>query len=371
MFASGTDIVRIIETWAPPRLAESDDPVGLQLGTLAKPVRKAMVALEVTPGVADEAAHAGADLIVVHHPLFFRPVPHLRTDTPFGRMCETLLRREIAVYAAHTNFDAADGGMNDLMALALGLERTRPLVVSHTERLKKLVVFVPETHHGAVLDAMFASGAGWIGNYSHCSFNVEGVGTFLPGEGTSPFVGEQGKLERVREIRVETVVPEPSLERVVRAMLDAHPYEEVAYDVYPLDVKGRESGLGRVGRLAEEESLAAFAERVKRAFGVSHVRVVGDPDRPVRTVAVLGGAGRRYARQAAASGADVYVTGDVDYHTAREAEAVGLAIVDPGHWAESMMVRPFAERLGRALRDAGFATEVVASEAARDPFWWR
>jgi len=278
------------------------------------------------------------------------------------------LRRDIAVYVAHTNLDSADGGMNDWMAEALGLEGREVLREAYTDKLYKLAVFVPKDHADAVRNAMFAAGAGWIGNYSHCSFNVEGYGTFLPEEGTNPFLGEQGKLEFAEEVRIETVVPHSVRKAVVAAMLKAHPYEEVAYDIYPMDLQGRTFGLGRVGRLPEPESLDQFAERVKRALDVPFVRVVGDGSRMIRKAAVLGGSGARFYRHALMAGADVLVTGDVDYHTAHDALAAGIALVDPGHNAEKIMKAKVAEWLQSRLSEAGYQTQVIASQVNTEPF---
>ncbi|GAB2703201.1 Nif3-like dinuclear metal center hexameric protein [Paenibacillus thermoaerophilus] len=369
MFAKGAHVVQLIERLAPKHLAVPDDKIGLQLGTLAKEVRRVLVTLDVTPAVVEEAIGKQADLIVAHHAIIFRPLAHLQTDTPAGRLYERLIKHDIAVYIAHTNYDIAEGGMNDLMADALGLTETTHLSDVHTEKLKKLVVFVPESHHEPVLQAMFRAGAGWIGNYSHCSFNIEGTGTFLPQDGARPFIGEPGKLERAAEIRVETIVPESAEKRVVQAMLKAHPYEEVAYDLYPMDLKGRSFGLGRVGKLPEPEPLSAFAKRVKASLNVESARVTGDPDKPIRKVAVLGGSGSRYVRQAQMAGADVIVTGDIDFHTAQDALAAGMAIVDPGHHAEKMMIQPFAAWLNEQLKQAGTKTEALPSETDTNPFW--
>ena len=162
------------------------------------------------------------------------------------------MKNGINVYVAHTNLDTAVGGVNDVLAEKLGLENAEVLAPHVRERLKKIVVFVPEDHHMKVLNAMCEAGAGWIGNYSHCTFNLRGTGTFLPGEGTNPYIGQQGKLEQVEEVRLETIVPESAQTRVVQAMLKAHPYEEVAYDIYPLELPGRSFGLGRIGRLPEK-----------------------------------------------------------------------------------------------------------------------
>ncbi|KIL41715.1 hypothetical protein SD70_04900 [Gordoniibacillus kamchatkensis] len=369
MLAKGQTVIQLFEEWVPKHItAMPDDKIGLQLGSLQKEISGVLTALDVTEAVVEEAIRIGANLIIAHHAIIFRPLAHLQTDTPAGRLYEKLIKHDIAVYIAHTNLDVAFGGVNDMLAAALGIEVSGHLEDVHTEKLKKLVVFVPESHHEQVLTALFRAGAGWIGNYSHCSFNIAGTGTFLPQEGTNPFVGEPGKLEKVQEVRVETVVPESAERRVVQAMLKAHPYEEVAYDLYPIDLKGRTMGIGRIGKLAEATTLEQFAGHVKTALDVPAVRVVGDLRRDVRKVAVLGGSGGRYVRHAQFAGADVLVTGDIDYHTAHDAVAAGMAIVDAGHNIEKVMKQGVADVLRAKLQERGYTTPVEASTVSTEVF---
>lgn len=368
MFAKGQTVIQLMEQLAPKYLAEPEDKIGLQVGTLAKDIRKILVSLDVTVDVVEEAIREQADLIIAHHAVIFRPLKNLQTDTPAGKLYEKLIKNDIAVYIAHTNLDSASGGINDLMAEALGLEDVGLLDEGYTERLKKLVVFVPETHAENVRQAIFQAGAGSIGAYSHCSFNAEGTGTFLPGEGTEPFIGQAGMLERVPEIRVETVVPESAVRQVVQAMLKAHPYEEAAYDLYPLEREGRKLGLGRVGRLPEAITLDEFAERVKQALDVPFVRVVGQGDRSVRKIAVLGGQGGKYVRNALFAGADVYVTGDMDYHTAHDALAAGLSLIDPGHNSEKIMKQSVADYMNEQLKRKKYDTVAIPSTVDTEIF---
>ena len=368
MFASGQFVVQLMEKLAPRRLAVEGDRIGLQVGTLQKEIRKALVALDVTDAVVDEAIAAGADLIIAHHAVIFHPLKAIDTSTPAGRVYEKLIKNDIAVYVAHTNLDIAEDGMNDWMAEALGIASEGCLEETSVDPLLKLVVFVPETHRQAVQEAVWRAGAGHIGAYDCCSFEAEGTGTFRPGEGTNPHIGAQGRLERVKEYRIETILPESLKGPVVRAMLEAHPYEEPAYDLYPLALPGKAAGLGRFGHLKEPMTLDQFARHVKEAFDVPFVRVVGDPDRVVRRVAVLGGSGARYMRFALRVGADVFVTGDIDYHTAHDALAAGLALVDPGHNAEKIMKAKTAERLAADLAKAGYLTEVIPSAVPTEPF---
>lgn len=368
MFAKGQTVIQKFEQFAPKHFAVPDDKIGLQLGTLNKEIKHILVALDVTEEVVDEAIRNKADLIIAHHAIIFRPLSHLQTDTPAGRIYEKCIKHDIAIYIAHTNLDVAEGGINDMMADALGLTDTTHLEEVHTDNLKKLVVFVPVSHHKQVRDAILHAGAGWIGAYSHCSFNIPGTGTFLPQDGADPFIGKQGKMEETDEIRIETVVPVSIQRKVVQAMLKAHPYEEVAYDLYPMDLKGRTFGLGRTGKLPGKVTLAELAEKTKAAFGVPTVRVVGDLNQTVYKAAVLGGSGGRYVRHASFAGADVLITGDIDYHTAIDAKAAGICLIDVGHNVEKIMKKPVAKYLTDIMAANKYKTIVTASEVHTEPF---
>ncbi|AIQ13944.1 Nif3-like dinuclear metal center hexameric protein [Paenibacillus durus] len=368
MLAKGQTVIQYMEQLAPKHVAEEGDKIGLQLGSLHKEITGVLVALDVNDEVVDEAISRGCNLIIAHHAIIFRPLQQLQTDTPMGKVYEKLIKNDIAVYISHTNLDITEGGMNDWMAEALGIENAVPLKDSHTEQLSKLVVFVPKDHHQKVLDAVLNAGAGWIGNYSHCSFNVEGYGTFMPREGTDPYIGKQGRMERAEEIRIETIVPLGIRGKVIQAMLKAHPYEEVAYDLYSMDLKGRTFGLGRVGKLKEPTTLGQFVETVKTGLNVEKVRVVGDLDRPVRKAAVLGGSGGKFLGSAVFRGADVLVTGDIDYHTAQDALMAGVALIDPGHNAEKIMKEKVAQWIKDKLTEHKYETPVYASEVNTEPF---
>jgi dinuclear metal center YbgI/SA1388 family protein len=368
VFAKGQTIIQIFEQLAPKHYALPDDKIGLQLGTLNKEIKKVMVALDVTDEVIDEAIAEQVDLIIAHHAIIYRPIQHLRTDTAAGRLYEKLIKHDISVYIAHTNLDVAEDGINDLMAEAIHLTDLACLEEVHTETLQKLVVFVPKEHHDNVMQAIFAAGAGWIGDYSHCSFNIAGTGTYKPEAGTNPYQGKEGVLSRVEEIRIETIVPQTIQRKVVQAMLKAHPYEEVAYDLYPMDLKGRTFGLGRIGKLPEPMSLRQLTEQVKTVFDLPMVRVVGDLNRQINKAAVLGGAGSRYVRHAQFAGADVLITGDIDYHTAHDALAAGIAVIDAGHNVEKIMKQHVALYLTNKIQEKKYNTKVIASQVNTEPF---
>ncbi|OLS41662.1 Nif3-like dinuclear metal center hexameric protein [Bacillus sp. MRMR6] len=365
--ANGHEIIQLFEQFSPKGLAMEGDKIGLQIGRLNKKVDKVMIALDVLEEVIDEAIEKNVQLIIAHHPPIFRPLKNVITDTVQGRMIEKLIKHDIAVYAAHTNLDVAAGGVNDLLAEALGLEGAEVLVPTYETKLKKIAVFVPSSHAEEIRSILGKAGAGFIGNYSHCSFSTEGTGRFLPGEGTNPHIGSQGHLEAVDEVKIETIVPEHLVKKVVNVMIKAHPYEEVAYDIYPVENPGEVLGLGRIGTIPEV-TLEEFAQKVKVALEVDQVRVVGDLTCKVKKVAVLGGDGNKYVTSAKFKGADVYVTGDIYYHTAHDALMEGLNMIDPGHNVEKIMKKGLTDTLSKMCEKAGYEVEIFPSELNTDPF---
>ncbi len=327
-----------------------------------------MVVLDVLENVVDEAIANDVDLIIAHHPPIFRPLKAIQTDTPSGRIIEKCILHNISVYAAHTNLDVAVGGVNDLLATALELTNIELLAPTYEEKLKKLAVYTPRKSADEVRTALGEAGAGFIGNYSHCTFNTPGIGTFLPQEGTNPHIGEKGKLEEVDEVKIETIFPSSLQKKVITALLKAHPYEEVAYDIYPVENEGKMLGLGRVGYLEQEMTLEEFASHVKDKLEVDGLRVVGSLSDKVKKVAVLGGDGNKYISHAKRAGADVYVTGDLYYHVAHDAMMMGLNIVDPGHNVEKVMKKGVATILTKRLKEKKYEVTVISSELNTDPF---
>ena len=344
------DLIGIMEGIAPPELALPEDRIGLQVGDGRAQLSGVVVALDATEVAVDRALSSGANAIVVHHPLIRRPIERVLRDDPVGKLLLKIASAEIALYVAHTNLDRAPRGVNAVLAETLGLHKAKPLQVVEGCAQYKLVVFVPKGHEDAVREAACSAGAGVIGEYEFCSFQTEGVGTFLPAESAQPFSGEAGKLNRAEELRLEMVVSAPFVSRVVDAMKRAHPYEEVAYDQFVTAQRDERFALGRIGDLREAVGLAEFASRVKESLKLDSVRVVGDAQRQVRRVATIAGGGASFLSSAAQAGADVLVTGDVGYHHAREASARGLSLVDAGHaGTEQVVIEPLAEMLRGAL----------------------
>ncbi|MGE5542287.1 MAG: Nif3-like dinuclear metal center hexameric protein, partial [Bacillota bacterium] len=352
------DIIDIIEGWAPKSHAIPEDNPGLLAGDPSALVSRVLVAVDAAPAVIDEAIESGAGMLVTHHPLIFTAIRSIHTGEGQGRLLGRLIGAGISLYAAHTNLDVAEGGVEDLLAAAAGLEAgesgLQVLDRSGEDALLKLVVFVPEGYEDRVRDALGAAGAGWIGKYSDCTFMTGGTGTFRPREGARPFIGEVGKIEKAREFRLETILPESRRSAVLRALLEAHPYEEVAFDLYPLRNEGKSRGFGRVGRLREPVRLGDLAGRLRRTLGAPYVRVCGDPAAVVSTVATAAGSGGGNVAAAAGAGADVLITGDVKHSPALLAMACGLSVIDVGHFSsERAVVAATVERLNNALRERG------------------
>lgn len=357
-------IFKALEQWAPTDLAYDWDNVGLQVGTAEDKTKKVLVTLDVIESVVDEAIEQEVNLILAHHPLIFKPLKQINFQTVKGKVIKKLIEHNITVYASHTNLDVAEGGVNDLLSEALKVNHTKPLVDIRTEEFLKLIVFVPETYAGQVREALGDSGAGYIGNYSHCTFQTSGQGTFMPMEGTNPYIGGKNKLEIVNEIKIETIIKEKEYKRVLSAMKEAHPYEEVAYDLYPLKHIGNSIGLGRIGTLERPVKVQELCNQIKKAYQINHLRVAGNQDKMVKSVAIIGGSGEKYLYHAKKMGADAFITGDVTFHMAQDAQEMGLTIIDAGHYIEKIMKQATKEFLLKKLPDL----PIIESKVNTDPF---
>ncbi len=346
---SAREIAAAAERLAPPALAEGWDNSGLQVGDPTAGTNRVLVALTPLPEVFEEAEEVGADFLLFHHPLIFGPLKSVATGSYPGNLVARAISKGLTVYAAHTSYDAAPDGVSVALANTLGLRG--PLeVVSPRGAMRKLAVFVPVEDAEAVADALAGAGAGRIGDYTRATFRSPGTGTFVPGEGSDPHIGERGRLERVEEVRLETVVPAHLARAAVDAATAAHPYEEVALDVYPIEGSPEGCGYGRVGALPEPLGPEELAAHVSRSLGFP-ARLVSEGDRgSIRRVAALGGSGGSFVPEAAALGADAYVTGDLDYHDVLLAESLGLTAIDAGHAATELpSLEPLARRLAEIV----------------------
>ncbi|ORV12703.1 Nif3-like dinuclear metal center hexameric protein [Mycobacterium celatum] len=351
MSARLADVIGVLDEAYPPRLAQSWDSVGLVCGDPDDPVESVTVAVDATAAVVDEVPDGG--LLLAHHPLLLRGVDTVAASTAKGALIHRLIRSGRSLFTAHTNADAASPGVSDALARALGL--TVEAVVEPLPAVTdsdKWVIFVPPESADAVRAAVFAAGAGVIGEYSQCSWSVTGTGQFLPGDAATPAIGSVGAVERVAEDRVEFVAPARARRQVLAAMRAAHPYEEPAFDIIALTASPTDVGLGRIGTLPQPEPLRDFVSRVnaglpKTSWGV---RAAGDPDMPVSRVAVCGGAGDSLLDAVAAAGVQAYVTADLRHHPADEhRRASEVALIDVAHWASEY---PWCDQAAEVLRSA-------------------
>ena len=359
------DIINIMNKWVPPYLIDSWDSTGFQIGDPNKEVAKILISLDLDRETFKKAKKENIDMIITHHPLLFKPVDKITTEDYKGKLMYGLIKEDIIVYNAHSNLDLAIGGVNDTLANILDLSDLEILEKSYEEKLYKLVVFVPRTYADKLRKALGESGAGWIGNYSHCTYNIDGIGTFMPREGTNPFIGSLNEIEKVEETRVETIVEESRLNRVLKEMLKAHPYEEVAYDIYPLYNDGIRYGYGRIGNIGEMP-LYKFLDRVKKKLRVDKLRVYGDLEKEIRRIAVCGGSGSDFIESASKKDADVYLTGDIKYHDGQLAKELGLILVDGGHFHTEKIILPvIKEKLQENIKED---IEIILHEKSTAPF---
>ena len=346
------ELLNVLDKIAPPHLAYSDDPIGLQLGRKSDPFEKALVSLDVTPAAIEHAGSVGARLLIAHHPPIYRPLKNIAGDSLDAQVVRAAIKADVAVVAAHTNWDAAEGGVNDTLAELLSLGSVSAFGNDLPAQELKLSVFVPETDAQSLIDDLAAAGAGGMGMYRRCAFYSRGTGTFEPQEGASPAIGEVGKREEVDEVRIEMRVPAQNRSKVESALLRVHPYEEPAYDFFR--VEAPPASLGRMGSLPEPLPFGELRAFVDRALG-SRCELFGKLDRKVSKIAVVGGAGGDYWLRAKAAGCDALVTGECAHHQGRDAAEVGFAIVEAGHYhTEHPGMVALCDRLRVAMPEASF-----------------
>ncbi len=324
------EIIDSLEQLAHPTLQEDYDNSGLLIGDKNINCTGALISLDVTEKVVEEAKARKCNLIISHHPLIFREVKKITSDNYVSRTIVSAIKNDIAVYAIHTNLDNVSHGVNSKIAEKLGL-RNCTVLFPKDGQLKKLVTFSPVVNAEDVRNALFAAGAGAIGKYSECSFNVSGEGTFKAGEGTNPFVGKQGESHTEPEIRIEVIFPPHIKSALLTALKQAHPYEEVAYYIQSLDNLEEFTGSGLVGELDQPLSPKALLEKLKLQFNLSVIRHTDYKSECINRIAVCGGSGFFLLPNAIASGAQAYITSDIKYHDFFEAEGE-ILLADIGHF---------------------------------------
>jgi len=360
------NVCAYLDSFAPPALAADWDNVGLLLGDPACAVRQVMTCLTVTDAVVAEALAEGVGLIVAHHPILFRGAKKLSIDSPDGRLVWPLARAGVAVYSPHTSFDNCVGGINDCLAAMFGLLEVKPLR-PQGERRFKVAIFTPDADLAKVSEAVFAAGAGIIGQYSHCSYRSAGTGTFFGSTDANPTIGKTGRLEEVSEWRLEVVCPAAGLDRVIAAIRQAHSYEEPAFDVYPLHDRPGSAGEGRLGRLPVPIRLSELASTAKKMLNAGGMQIVGDSAALVANVAIACGAAGEFLGDARRAGADVFLTGEMRFHDYLTAQSQRLALLLPGHYASE---RPAVEMLADRLSQQFPTVPCWCSRREADPVVW-
>ena len=371
MKATVKNIIEAMQTIAPLCLAEKWDNAGLQVGAEDWIVRKIWIALDPLPEVVEAACSKGVDLLITHHPLLFKPLKSINLSTTAGSIINRALCNEMAIFSAHTNLDKVKGGINDILADIIGLKNLKVLSKPVATKKIKLVIYIPAGYEDQILKALFDSGAGEIGDYTCCSFRNRGQGTFRPGSGSKPFAGKVGEISHKDEFRIEVILKKNNLNQVLENIRKNHPYETMAYDVYPLFVSEDEAsdGLGRTGELDKQVTLLSLAKDIKQKIGLKYIKIAGHSSLKVNNIAVCSGSGSSLMYDFFASGADVYISGDLGYHNARDVETAGKGLIDIGHFAsEHLFIKYLAEKLDKLLTETGFDIEIEACEMETDPF---
>jgi len=363
------DVIKLIETIAPSRLAQDWDNSGLQIGNPDWPAKRILICLDPSLAVVTAACDQNFDLLITHHPLIFKPIKAIDFTSPLGKIIDLTTRHRLAIFSAHTNLDSAAGGLNDVFAKKIGLTNLTLLDPDPAIEFCKLAVYVPVEYCQTVLDAFFELDSSAIEDYSCCTFRCQGKGTFKPGFSSKPFIGKPGEIAHIDEVKIEARIRKNELNRAIDLIRSRHPYEVMAFDAYPVYSEEAETGFGRIGRLGRPVPLTLLAQEIKSKFNLAHLRVSGPPDLPVQTVAVCTGSGSSLMKHFLKSGAQVFISGDLKYHDARDAEAYSRCLIDIGHFAsEKLMIELIQERLQSLLKENKVDAEVQTWEHEKDPF---
>ncbi|WP_161878825.1 Nif3-like dinuclear metal center hexameric protein [Alkalibacterium sp. MB6] len=365
------DIIYHMEQLAPPQLAESWDPIGLSFGTKAKEVKTILVALDVDQDTIQEAKNKGVDLIVTHHPAIFGSLKTLNGEDARRRDYIELVKSDIAVFSAHTNLDAAENGLNEWLADAIGLEKdTREIVSVNTHTgYKKIAVYVPHDSAEKVRIALHETGAGEVGDYKHVSYTMEGHGRFTPQEGSTPTEGEIGKEKQMDEQRIEMMVKDKDVSKALDAIYRSHPYEEPVFDLYTLEHQKDAFGFGRVGQINEAKTIKEMIDILSPLVNVEGMRFgTKDPAFKHERVAIFGGSGEKYYKDALAKGATLFITGDVSYHGAQDMLRDGLSFIDAGHYMEALSVPHLKQYLEEIKTKNNWSIDIIETTEQKDVF---
>lgn len=331
------EIIKLFDDNFPPAYQESYDNSGLCIGDVQSEITGVLCCTDITPSVLQEAIQKKANLIISHHPLIFQGLKSLTGKSQTEQMVIDAIKNNILIYTVHTNADNVFNGVNKKICDKLGLLNCK-ILSPLSDKLVKLVTFVPVPHAEKVRQSIFEAGAGFIGNYDCCSFNTEGSGTFRGNETSDPFVGKKGELHTEPEIRIETILPSFLTKKVIKELIKSHPYEEVAYDIYPLKNENNTIGAGMIGELSNTISIHELLKKLRETFAAKGIRYTGKDEKPVKKIAVCGGSGSFLINEAKKHHSDVFITGDMKYHQFFDADN-NLTIIDIGHYESEQFTK--------------------------------
>lgn len=364
------DVTNRIEKFAPKHLAEDWDPIGLSFGSYDTKIKKVLVALDLDKNTLEEAKEKNVDFIFTHHPSIFKSLSTLNEHDSRRKEYIDLIRADIALYSAHTNVDSTVGGMNDWLAEALDLEQPfEVLDTSYQSELRLLVLYTPLEDAKRMREVLHQAGAGQVGDYSNVSYTTNGSGHFTPEEAADPTIGEQNHAVEVEEERVEVLFPPYLQSNIIEAIYKNHPYEEPVFHILDISKKDKEFGIGRIGNLKESKTYDEMISKVKDAFNLPHVRTANTAvDQAIQRVAIVGGSGENYYKQALNKKADLYITGDISYHGAQDMIRDGLPFIDAGHFIENIFTEKMTALLNEWNKEESWDIEIIPAASQKDVF---
>ncbi|MFW6007283.1 MAG: Nif3-like dinuclear metal center hexameric protein [Halanaerobiales bacterium] len=340
---NGSKLVSIISQLIPDKFSCEWDNCGIQVATdMEKQINKILITLDVNMDILKEAENKNCDMILSHHPLIFDSLNSITNKSLKEKIIIKAIKNDIIIYTAHTNLDIAPEGLNSYLAQKLKLQNIKPLKITDTEKLYKLIVYIPEDNLEKVREAILDAGAGHIGNYSHTSFSIKGEGTFKPLSESNPYSGKIGEINKTNEYKWETIIKKDQIEIIKSILFKVHPYEEVAYDLYSLNNSGEKYGIGRIGDLSDRLTLENYLDLIKKKLDIDYrIKYLGNNKKEIKKVALCSGSGADFITDAKKAGADVYITGDIKFHEAQLAEAIDLPLIDAGHYDTEKVVKDF------------------------------
>lgn len=362
-------VLELIEKIAPKSIALTWDKIGLQIGSMDANIKNILIAMEITHEVIEEAIHLKSDLIISHHPLIFNPITNINPKDHKTKMIIDLVNKNISVYVAHTNMDASPCGINFTLANKICLKNIKALSHIKMNNLKKLIIYIPNGYEKKVRDNLLALDLFKSEKYSKMSFMCSGEGTFLPSGEAKPFIGKSENFEKTGEFRLEVLIDDKNIARVLNKIRLVHPYEEMAYDIFPVEIFYPNAGIGFFGELETETTLKEFAQILKEKLNIPFLRMTGDGNKKVKKIGIISGSGARYINNVRDINLDVLITGDIKHHDAHDALDNDLALIDAGHFQTEKIFVDIVYNLLKKKKDLKSKINVVKSKISTDPFW--